>query len=287
MAAKTHVFAAVFLLALIFAFTSRATPQSAVKSARRAARPKPTPGPPLALPDGIEPPAYQHGQFPFHAGEKLVYQASWIGIPAATARVELHKNQKDPSMLKAEIWVETNQAVDLLYRMRDYLSEQMREDSLAPQKMYIRQSENKRLNDFNVTFDHQTGLVTLVKSNRRGKLVRRFLSTNPWGPLSAAMMAMSLPLSPGDHYSIDVFTGTTRYVFDFRVAPREKITTALGTFDAFRLVPGVLYQSDGKLSQSATGTTIWVSADARHLPLRAEAQAFIGKIRADLVEVDG
>jgi uncharacterized protein DUF3108 len=288
MTAKSRITAVIFLATgMLLALPHLASPEPTPPAPKRAARPTPTPAPPAGLPAGLDPPLYKPGQIPFHEGERLVYQASWIGIPAATARVELHKNKKDPSLLQAEAWIQTNQAVDLLFRMRDYMTEQMQPESLVPNQMYIRQSENQRLNDFRVTFDRNEGLVTMVKSNRKGKQVKQFLSKNPWGPLSGAMMALSLPLTPGQHYSVDVFTGSSRYVFDFKVAGREKITTALGTFDALRLIPGVLYESSGKLTQSATGTTIWVTADGRHLPLRAEAQAFIGKVRADLIQVGG
>jgi len=243
---------------------------------------------PKALPDGItEPPPYKVTTQAFHDGQKLVFEASWIGIPVATARVELHRKKKDPGQWSAEAWVETNKFADALFKMRDYLTEDMDQRSLMSRKMYIRQSENQRLNDFNADFDRTAGLVTLTKHNRKGQEVKRFLSTNPWGPLSGAMMALSLPMLPGQHYAIDVFTGSTRYIFNFTVAAREKITTPLGTFDAYRLVPAVDYESDGKLSQSATGIVIWVSADDRRLPLRAESQAFIGKVRADLIQVSG
>jgi len=243
---------------------------------------------PKALPDGItEPPVYKLTTPAFHDGQKMVFEASWIGIPVATARVELHRKGKDPGPWTAEAWVETNKFADVLFKMRDYLAEDLDQKSLTSRKMYIRQSENKRLNDFKADFDRSAGLVTLVKHNRKGHEVKRFISTNPWGPLSGAMMALSLPMTPGQHYSIDVFTGSTRYIFNFKVSDREKITTPLGTFDAYRLVPAVDYESDGKLSQSATGTVIWVSADERRLPLRAESQAFIGTVRADLIQVSG
>jgi len=289
MAAKYRIFAAVFLsMIALFATVAIGTPASSDPRPARAARPTPTPAPPKALPDGIaEPPAYKPGAIPFHVGERLLYQASWAGIPAATARVELHRKKKDPSTLSAEAWIETNKVVDVLFKMRDYMSEDVQQASIQPQRMYMRQSEKTRLNDFNVTFDRSQSVVTLVKSNHRGKQVKQFISTNPWGPLSGAMMALSLPMELGQRYSMDVFTGSTRYIFAFKVAGREKITTSLGTFDAFRLVPDVVYESDGKLSQSATGTTIWVTADGRHLPLRAESQAFIGKVRADLVQISG
>jgi hypothetical protein len=243
---------------------------------------------PKPLPDGIEEPlAYKMTSPAFHDGQKLVFQASWVGIAVATARVELHRKKRDPSLWSAEAWVETNQFADVLFKMRDYLIEDLDHQSLVSQKMYIRQSENKRLNDFRANFDRKAGLVTLVKNNRKGHEVKRFISTNPWGPLSGAMMALSLPMAPGQNYALDVFTGSTRYIFNFKVGNREQITTALGTFDAYRLVPTVDYESDGKLSQSATGTVIWVSADDRRLPLRAESQAFVGKVRADLIQVSG
>ena len=243
---------------------------------------------PKALPDGIaEPPAYRATSVPFHDGQKLVFQASWGGIPVASARVELHSKNKAPDRWSAEVWVETNKFADVLFKMRDYLTEDLDHKSLISRQMYIRQSENKRLNDFKADFDRKAGLVTLTKHNHRGQQVKRFLSTNPWGPLSGAMLALSLPMAPGQHYVIDVFTGSTRYLFDLKVAARENITTPLGTFDAYRVVPAVAYESDGKLSESATGSVIWVSADNRRLPLRAESQAFIGKIRADLVQAGG
>ena len=243
---------------------------------------------PKALPDGImEPPVYKVTNPAFHEGQKLMFQASWIGIPVATARVELHRTKKDPRLWTAEAWIETNEFADLLFKMRDYMTEDLDHQSLISSKMYIRQSENKRLNDFNADFDRNAGLVTLVKHNRKGREVKRFISANPWGPLSGAMMALSLPMTPGQRYAIDVFTGSTRYIFNFKVGARAKITTQLGTFDAYPLVPAVDYESDGKLSQSATGIVIWVSADGRRLPLRAESQSFVGKIRADLIQTSG
>jgi len=32
---------------------------------------------------------------------------------------------------------------------------------------------------------------------------------------------------------------------------------------------------------------LWISADERHLPLRIQAQAYVGYVRADLISIDG
>jgi hypothetical protein len=240
---------------------------------------------PRPLPDGVRVPRYSPGPMPFHTGEQLVYQGSWIGIPAAGGKVVLHDGNGDPALLSAEIWISTNRLTDKFYKMRDYLREDFTAASLKPTEMNIRQNEGRRHDTFNVTFDHRDHVVTLVKHGPRGQQTRKFLSYNPSGPVSGAMMALSQPLEAGDSLSFDAFSGTTRYVFELKVIRRERIGTPLGEFDAFRIVPSITYLSDGKINDEVHDTTLWVSADARRLPLRIESAVFIGSVRIDLVKV--
>lgn len=240
---------------------------------------------PRPLPDGVRVPSYSPGPLPFHPGQQLFYQASWIGIPSAGGRVVLHGGQGDPALLSAEIWISTNRLTDKFYKMRDYLREDFTAASLKPTQMNIRQNEGRRHDTFNVTFDHRDHVVTLVKHGPRGQQTRKFLSYNPSGPVSGAMMALSQPLEAGDSLSFDAFSGTTRYIFELKVIRRERIGTPLGEFDAFRIVPSVIYLSDGKINDEVHDTTLWVSADARRLPLRVESAVFIGSVRIDLVKV--
>ncbi|MGZ6195326.1 MAG: DUF3108 domain-containing protein, partial [Candidatus Binataceae bacterium] len=185
----------------------------------------------------------------------------------------------------AEIWINTNRLTDKLYKMRDYLREDFSAGSLKPAEVNIRQNEGRRHDIFKVTFDHRDHVVTLVKHGPRGVQTRKFLSYNPSGPVSGAMMALSQPLEDGDSLSFDAFSGTTRYIFELKVVRRERIGTPLGEFDAFRIVPTVTYLSDGKINDEVHDTTLWVSADARRLPLRIESAVFIGTVRIDLVKV--
>ncbi|MGO8803060.1 DUF3108 domain-containing protein [Candidatus Binatus sp.] len=250
----------------------------------------PTPAPtPMALPPEVKAkvPAYKPGPIPFHDGEQLIYQASWVGIPAAQARLEFHKPQKNPSRWTGEIWIETNPFADLFYKMRDYMRESMADDTLHTSGVYLVQHEKSRLNYYDVTIDRPAQMVTMTKKNHKGTQSKEFIASDPWGPISGAMMALTQNLEPGKTYAFDVFSGSQRYVFAFEVEKREKIHLALGDFDAWRIVPDVWYVSDGALRSQAHGTVLWISADERHLPLRIEAQAFIGYVRADLIKVDG
>ncbi|GEM_PF-1543630 len=242
---------------------------------------------PLALPTDVKVPSYTPSAFPFHDGERLVYEASWIGIPAARGWFELHRNKKDPALWTVEAWIQTNKVVDLLFRMRDYMRERVAVGSLRTQEIYQVQHENQRANEYTISFDERTKLVVSTKKNRKGTETHEFVSNDPFGPISGAMMALSQELNPGNRLVFDVFSGTNRYVFDFTVDNREQVHTALGTFDALRVTPGIVYLSNGKLRGQARETTVWISADHRHLPLRMEAATFIGTVRADLVQIDG
>lgn len=222
---------------------------------------------------------------PFHPGEQLVYRASWIGIPAADAKVVLRGDGSDPEMWSGEAWIRTNRLIDLLFKMRDYMREDFSRASLAPRDIYIDQRENRRDDQYQVSFDREADVVTIVKRGKKGRDTRRFKSDNPWGPISGAVMALSQPLKVGQRLTFDVFGGRNRYVISFEVARRERLRTPLGEFDALRVVPSVIYLSNNDVRQTARETTVWVSADNRHLPLRVEATAFIGKIRIDLTQV--
>lgn len=250
--------------------------------------PKPAPTP-SALPDDVKAkvPAYKPGPSPFHDGEQLIFQASWIGIPAAQARVEFHRRRKESSQWLAEAWVETNSVTDVFYKMRDYMREKIAIDTLHSDEVYLIQHENTRLNYYTVSFNRPAQMVTVEKKNHKGAHSTEFIASDPWGPLSASMMALTLDFQAGKTFAFDVFSGSQRYVFSFDVQKRERIRTPLGDFDAWRVVPDVLYLSDGKLRSQARGTVLWISADRHHLPLRIEAQAFIGYVRADLIKIDG
>lgn len=241
---------------------------------------------PIPLPTDLPIPRYRPGTASFADGETLVYDASWIGIPAAEARITLAYNSAHPDQWTGQMWIASSKPVDLLYRMRDYFRENFHRESFEPDEIYILQHEKKRRDEWRAVFDHSAHLVTTVKRNAHGRIwTRRFSGGDPWGPFSGAMMALSQPLRAGQSYTFDVFSGGNRYVFEFEVIRRERITTALGTFDTLRIEPSVLWLSEGSFRSQARETTIWVTDDARHLPVRIASAVFIGQVVADLVKV--
>jgi hypothetical protein len=242
--------------------------------------------PPISLPPGLEIPNYARGPCPFRDNETLVYDASWEGIPAARVRITLTRPKRRPDYWTGQMWLSSGKVVDLLYRMRDYFREDFSYASWRPNDILILQHEKQRRDEWRAEFSDGGRFVTSVKRNREGRTwTRKFAGGEPWGPFSGATMALSQPLAPGKTYKFDVFSGGNRYVFAFKVAGRERLTTALGTFDTLRIEPSVLWMSEGKFRRDASATTLWVTDDARHLPVRIESAVYIGSIEADLTQM--
>jgi Protein of unknown function (DUF3108) len=240
---------------------------------------------PIPLPSDLAIPHYDPGPPPFRSGETLVYEASWIGIPAAEARIVLSNNEAAGGSWTGKLWLRSSSVVDLLYRMRDYVYEDFNRGDLRPREIHILQHEKQRRDEWSVRFNDREHLVTSAKRNAQGRIwMREFSGGEPWGPFSGAMLALSLPLRVGETYTFDVFSGGNRYVLAFTVDKRESVTTPLGTLRALRIVPSIVWLSEGKFLNQVSKMVVWVSDDKRHLPLRIEAAAFVGSIRIDLVQ---
>jgi hypothetical protein len=209
-----------------------------------------------------------------------------MGIPAAEARILLTNSGNAGGLWSGKLWLHSSSAVDLLYRMRDYVLEDFDRDDLRPREMHILQREKRRRDEWSIHFDDHEHLVTSTKRNAQGRTwVREFSGGEPWGPFSGAMLALSLPLTVGEIYTFDIFSGGNRYVLAFNVQRHESITTTLGTMRALRIVPSIVWLSQGKFRNQVSETLVWVTDDELHLPLRLQTATFVGNIRIDLAQV--
>jgi hypothetical protein len=231
-------------------------------------------------------PVYKPGPTPLRPGERLGYRVSWIGIPAATATVTLNADGPDSRQWTAQGWITTDRLIDLLFRMRDYVREDFDQISYDPHDVFIRQDEKRRVSLYTATFDNGSHVVTAIKRHRDHSEIHRFGGGNALGPFSAAALALTQRFEVGRRYVFDVFPGCNRYVFSFYIDGREKLRTALGDFETFRVIPSVLYASNPAVFKESRRVVLWISADPRRLPLRLEASTFIGTVRADLIRIE-
>jgi hypothetical protein len=237
-----------------------------------------------ALPDGIQTPAYTPGRVPFHPGQHLFYTVSWEQLPVAFARISLHTAPRSQRLWVGEAMVSTNRLVDVLYRMRSYLRDDFAAQTLASDDVFIRHNENGKLTEYMVNFDRGQGVVETTRRRHDQTEVKRFIASHPLGPIGGSLLALSQQFKVGGSMTLDIFAATERYVIQFKVTRREKISFGADEVDAFKVIPTVLYVSNLKNHYKVRQAVLWLSADKRHVPLRIEADTFVGRININLVE---
>jgi len=240
-----------------------------------------------ALPDGIQTPAYAPGRIPFHPGQRLFYTVSWEQLPVAFAKISLHTDPKSARVWVGEALVSTNRLVDVFYRLRAYLRDDFPAQTLASDDVFIRHNENGRLTEYLVNFDRAEGIVQTTRRKHDRTEVKRFTASHPLGPIGGCLLALSQPFKIGDTMTLDVFAATEPYVVQLRVARRGQIPVGADAVVPFRVIPTILYVSSPKNHYKVRQAVIWLSADSRHVPLRIEADTFVGRIYIDLVQPSG
>jgi hypothetical protein len=91
-------------------------------------------------------------------------------------------------------------------------------------------------------------------------------------------------MKPSDKFNMPVTDAGDVYRVQMQVVGSEPVKTALGTLSALKIVP-VITAAPGK--KPPGGITIWISEDARRLPLKIEAPLTVGTFVITLRRVAG
>jgi hypothetical protein len=222
----------------------------------------------------------------FAQGERLAYTATLNELPAGEGELYLRKEQNDGrEVYRFTAQARSNELIDYLYRRRDTAEAMFAAANYTPVFFRVRSKENERQREYGVQYDPQTQtLVGQVK--RRDRMKERTLPAGTvYDPVSALYLLRSRNFLAGTTLEAEVFTGRDHYRVLARVIGKERITLGTGQRQAIRLQPEVF--SLDKASQKnllPPETTLWVTADATHTPLKIESYLPIGRV---VVELNG
>jgi hypothetical protein len=101
--------------------------------------------------------------------------------------------------------------------------------------------------------------------------------------LSCFAYARTKQLEPGVKFSIDIYDGKELHPAVVTVLRRETVKTAAGEFKTVvvhpKLKTGGIFDKTGDL-------LIWMTDDARHLPVKMVSKVRIGSVTAELAKID-
>jgi hypothetical protein len=161
--------------------------------------------------------------------------------------------------------------------------------SFTVQKTTILDEQGKRVRETEATFDRSKGKMTwTLRDPNNPSAEPRHSITDFSGQLQDVLSAIyfirTQPLAVGKSFEIFIGDGGRVYKIPVTVVEKKRIKTVLGRVDVLRVNPELF--GPGRLIDDEKGEfSIWVTADARHIPVGGRVKTDYGTFDIKLKKV--
>lgn len=161
--------------------------------------------------------------------------------------------------------------------------------SFTVQKTTILDEQGKRVRETEATFDRSKGKMTwtLRDPNNPGAEPRHKItdfSGQLQDVLSAIYFIRTQPLQVGKSFEIFIGDGGKVYKIPVKVVEKKRMKTVLGRVDVLRVNPE-LFGPERLIDEEKGEFSIWVTADARHIPVGGRVKTDYGTFDIKLKKV--
>lgn len=231
----------------------------------------------------------------FQMGEEIEFKMSIGVFTIGKAKMKVHNtihNINYRGCYKVEMWGKTSGLIDWVSRVDDNWGAYIDTLSLVPHISYRKIKEgNYRKNEL-VKFDHTTNNIEVKEvDDDTGKFKEPMYYASPLdnvrSMISGFMYLRTIDfdsMTVGDTLTMAGFFEDMFYDLDIIYEGKGKVKTKAGRFNAIKLVPIV---PDNKLFDGENSITAWISDDKNKLPLKVEADMFIGSAGIEIIKYNG
>ncbi|TND08630.1 MAG: hypothetical protein FD123_2134 [Bacteroidetes bacterium] len=215
----------------------------------------------------------------FKRGEELKYRMHYGLINAGEAILTVENENKvvgGRNTLHVVGKGYSRGTFDWFFKVRDRYESYIDEEAMAP-LIFIRQVDEGgfKINQKQI-YDHRAGRVS---SNGKMLSVPSYVQDM----ISSFYYARSMDYSkakPGDIFEIPCFMDDEIWPLKMKYVGKETIKSDVGKVRCLKFRPVV---QKGRVFKSEEDLTAWISDDAMHVPVRAEANILVGSIKMDLM----
>lgn len=220
----------------------------------------------------------------FGPGELATYSVSYLGLPAGEAQIMVGNPTEQ---LGPHVWPivctarSTNLATTL--RIRDKFVTWWDDKNMRTLGNELFADEFHTRRHTSIQFGNPEGKAQVTRRHE-DQPVRESEWDVEEGTMDVAAAAMALrntPLALDKVVSFPVFTGNRNMVMRAKVVAKEKLDTALGEKEAWKLT--VSSDFSGKLA-GKKDMTLYLSADKNQVPLKVDAEFLLGSVTMELVK---
>ena len=248
---------------------------------QRAAQPPARPAPPA----GAAAARRAERAVPFKLGETLSYDVSWSSYLTAGTAVTTVREKK-PSFNSTAYYIvaegRPTPLVSKIYSLYYKIDTLLDSYSLLAQRGSVYSEEGKRHRFKTTQFDR--GAKRVLFEYKSDTTVTAAFATSPvtQDALSAIYVLRAIPLKAGDRMTMPVSDNGINYTVRFDVGMPERVKTPMGEQSASRIRLSVF---DDKNRPVGRNVAIWLSEDARRLPLKLQADLPVGSFNLLLRDV--
>ncbi|MGI5864029.1 MAG: DUF3108 domain-containing protein [Myxococcales bacterium] len=223
------------------------------------------------------------GERAFGPAETLTFECQFLGLPVGKVHTIIGASTK----IEGEtVWpvmaVAKTDPVFVLYPIKDkYITWWNPEDRLTLGNELSAEEKNERRRE-RIRFDREKNKA-VTRRDRPGKAREEQSFDVPPGAqdiLAALFAIREKKLEIGDHEEMPIFTGRRVFTLKVDVEGKAKVETKAGRFDT--KVLRVQVEFSGQLA-TKRDLRIFVTDDARHIPVRLDAEFLVGTLAANLV----
>lgn len=238
--------------------------------------------------------AFTTAAIPWTIGEKLSFTIKVGFLSAGRASLEVkefadlefstngvtHKYKTTHLMATAY----SNNFVDAFYKVRDHNESWLDTGTWVSHRFEQHNQEGSYYLEQIADFDwiNKRFKITDYVRGRVPKIEEGDLTIPVVDTLSALYLTRMRPLIVGEDFSLDVHSGRT-YAMVVKVYRKEKVKVKAGTFECFVVEP--FLKERGLFIQKGKNLQVWLTADERKLPVKMQAEIFIGHVTAELAEI--
>lgn len=227
---------------------------------------------------------------PFLIGETLTYEAKISRVIKGMAVADLSFTLTNPPgtedlLITSEARSKGSLIKLFRYSFLQQFQSRIDSDSLRILGTAKHDVQKERVRDSAAIFDYQERRVTYVETdpndvNRPPRKIASSIDDDTSDIVSGVYKIRTMPLTVGKSFEITVSDSGLVYRVPVRVTARELQKTIFGKIWCFRVEPdifgpGGLIERDGRMS-------IWLTDDARRLPVRSQINTEYGRVEVKL-----
>ena len=232
---------------------------------------------------------------PYNLGEVLTYEGKFsksvirgISVADLTFSVENVPNGTN-YLIKSEA-----KSKGTLAKLLQFTFLQQMESTVDADRYNILNSkrhdvQKERVRDSEAVFNYPDKQVTWTETNPKDamraprKVASQLESNNTQDFITGLYSLRSLPLAVGKTFELVISDSGLIYKVPVRVTARVRQKSVLGNVWCFRLEPEIF--GDKRLLDQEGSMIIWITDDARRIPVRGQINAEIGRVEVKLKTV--